>query len=70
LRHRELQTCQKLLRLLPQLVKAPGRIRRVFFGHTHVAVAGRELNGVKFYNPGAAIRHIAFEPVQFDLHEQ
>ncbi len=67
-RHRELQTCQRLLLLLPQLVKTPSRIRRVFFGHTHVAVAGREINGVKFYNPGAAIRHIAFKPVQFDLH--
>lgn len=69
MRHRELQTCQKLLRLLPQLVKMPHKIRRVFFGHTHVAVAGRELNGVTFYNPGAAIRHIAFEPVQFDVTE-
>jgi UDP-2,3-diacylglucosamine pyrophosphatase LpxH len=69
MRHRELQTCQRLLGLLPQLVKVPHKIRRVFFGHTHVAIAGRELNGVKFYNPGAAIRHIAFNPVQFDIHE-
>ncbi len=69
LRHRELQTCQKLLGLLPQLVKTPSKIRRVFFGHTHVAVAGRELQGVKFYNPGAAIHHIAFEPIQFEVNE-
>lgn len=68
-RHRELQTCQKLLWLLPQLVKAPNKVRRVFFGHTHVPVAGRELNGVKFYNPGAAIRHIKFEPIEFEMHE-
>jgi len=69
MRHRELQTCQKLFRLLPQLVNMPHKVRRVFFGHTHVAVAGRELKGVKFYNPGAAVQHIAFEPIQFDVNE-
>ena len=68
LRHRELQTCRKLLGLLPQLVKAPSKIRRIFFGHTHVAVAGRELHGVKFFNPGAAVQHIAFTPIQFDVN--
>ncbi len=68
-RHRELQTCQKLLRLLPQLVNTPSKVRRVFFGHTHVAVAGRELHGVKFYNPGAAVRHITFKPIQFEVKE-
>ncbi len=67
LRHRELQTCQKLLGLLPQLVNMPSKVRRVFFGHTHVAVAGREFKGVKFYNPGAAVRHITFKPIQFDV---
>jgi len=69
MRHRELKTCQKLLGLLPQLVKMPHKIRRVFFGHTHVAVAGRELNGVTFYNPGAAVHHIAFKPIEFDVNE-
>jgi UDP-2,3-diacylglucosamine pyrophosphatase LpxH len=67
LRHRELHTCRRLHGLLPQLVAAPSKVRRVFFGHTHVSVAGREVNGVKFFNPGAAIRHIAFEPVQFNV---
>ncbi len=67
LRHRKVLTCLKLHRLLPQLVERPRGVRRVFYGHTHVSVQGCEVNGVKFYNPGAAIRHIAFQPVQFEL---
>lgn len=67
LRHRKIMTCLKLQGILPQLVDRPQEIRRVFYGHTHVAVPGSEVNGVKFYNPGAAIRHVAFHPVQFEL---
>lgn len=67
LRHRQLQTCQKLYNLLPQLVESPKAVRRVFYGHTHVTVPGREFQGVKFYNPGAAVRHIAFKPIQFEV---
>lgn len=72
LRHRKTLTCLKLHRILPQLVERPLGVRRVFYGHTHVSVQGCEVNGVKFYNPGAAIRHVAFHPVQFDLvpHEE
>lgn len=67
LRHRQVQTCQKLYNFLPQLVETPKLIRRVYYGHTHVPVAGREFQGVQFYNPGAAIRHIAFKPIQFEV---
>ena len=67
LRHRKIMTCLKLQRVLPQLVDQPQGVRRVFYGHTHVAVHGGEVNGVKFYNPGAAIRHVEFHPVQFEL---
>ena len=67
-RHRQIQTCQKLYSLLPQLVDSPKQVRRVFYGHTHVSVAGCEFQGVQFYNPGAAVRHIAFKPIQFEVN--
>ena len=67
LRHRQVQTCQKLYNFLPQLVETPKLVRRVFYGHTHVSVAGCEFQGVQFFNPGAAVRHIAFRPIQFDI---
>lgn len=67
LRHRQLQTCQKLYNFLPQLVETPKQVRRVFYGHTHVSMAGCEFQGVQFFNPGAAVRHIAFRPIQFEV---
>jgi len=67
LRHRPTLTCLKLHRLLPQLVNQPDKVRQVFYGHTHVGVGGREVNGVSFHNPGAAIRHIEFKPIEFTL---
>jgi len=39
-------------------------IRRVVFGHTHRVVNGYELDGVRFYCGGAAIRHVPFDPVE------
>ncbi len=67
MRHRQVQTCQKLYNFLPQLVEKPSLIRRVYYGHTHVSVVGREFQGVRFYNPGAALRHLAFKPIQFEV---
>ncbi len=67
LRHRPTLTCLKLHRLLPQLVGEPEKVRRVFYGHTHLGVSGRKVNGVTFYNPGAAIRHIEFKPIEFTI---
>ena len=68
LRHRPTLTCLKLHRLLPQLVEQPAKVRHVFFGHTHVGIGGRQVNGVAFHNPGAAIRHIEFKPIEFTLN--
>jgi UDP-2,3-diacylglucosamine pyrophosphatase LpxH len=67
LRHQPILTCQKLLSWLPQLSDSPEAIRRVFFGHTHVPVAGLQIGSVRFHNPGAAIRHLSFAPVHFEL---
>ncbi len=68
LRHRPTLTGLKLHRLLPQLVERPEEVRQVFYGHTHVGVGGLEVNGVSFSNPGAAIRHIEFKPIEFTLN--
>lgn len=67
LRHQPRLTCQRLLGWLPQMSHTPEQVRRVFFGHTHVAIAGLQLGDVRFHNPGAALRHLEFTPVSFEL---
>lgn len=67
LRHNAAVTVRKLHGLLAELEEYPRRIRRVFFGHTHVRVDGFSRNGVQFFNPGAAIKHIDFRPVVFSI---
>ena len=43
------------------------RTRRVVFGHTHRLLRGRPYRDRLYYNPGAAIRHVPFEPVQMTI---
>ena len=59
LRHKPLQTCQRLLDAMPELwLPSTVPVQQIYFGHTHVAIHGLEVNGIKFFNPGAALRHM------------
>lgn len=68
--HRPRTTCRKLVELLgvytqPEL----SRVRRVFFGHTHVPIYELPLGQLHFYNPGAALRHLSFAPIHFEVSD-
>lgn len=42
-------------------------VHRVFFGHTHVPIYELPLGSVQFFNPGAALRHLNFAPITFEI---
>lgn len=66
--HRPKATCSRLSEFL-ELEKHPSgpRIERVFFGHTHVPIYELPLGSVHYYNPGAALRHMNFAPITFQI---
>lgn len=66
--HRKRNTCLKLLRWMHhQPEEAVQGIRRVVFGHTHRLISGMWIDGIRFDNGGAAIRHVPFSPVMIEL---
>lgn len=66
--HRKRSTCLRLMRWLNQQPDDVSRgIRRVVFGHTHRLIDGYRVQGIEFYNGGAAIRHVPFCPVNLDI---
>ncbi len=68
LRHKPAETCKLLARAIPDLDKIESQqVKRVYFGHTHVRIDGLEYNGIRFFNPGAALKHVPFEPVEFEF---
>ncbi len=65
LRNRRGKVCNKLSRQLMDMQSHTEGINSVVFGHTHHRLDGWEVAGVRFYNPGAALRYSAFQPVEF-----
>lgn len=66
--HRPRATCMRLMELLklPSQPEHAG-VQRVFFGHTHVPIYELPLGQFHFYNPGAALRHLNFAPISFEI---
>lgn len=66
--HRRRRTFKRLLRYLDHHnCGAHTGIRRVVFGHTHRFIPGLSFAGIRFYNPGATVRGVPFQPVYLDL---
>jgi UDP-2,3-diacylglucosamine pyrophosphatase LpxH len=66
--HRRTQTFQHLLVYLRSKHCGPAEgVKRVVFGHTHRFMSGRPFAGVRFFNPGATVRGIPFQPVVLDM---
>ena len=62
--HRRGRTCQRLLHYLSHHdCGVESGVRRVIFGHTHRYLPGHWFGGVRFFNPGAAVRGVPFQPV-------
>ena len=62
-------TCNKLSRIIEESqLAAWKKVKRVYFGHTHVAADGFMVSGRRFYNPGSGIRFMKYLPHQFVLH--
>ncbi|MEO9931607.1 MAG: metallophosphoesterase [Rhodopirellula bahusiensis] len=62
--HRRRSTCLRLLhwaRQQPHWLHHD--IQRMVFGHTHRCLSGVHVAGIDFYNGGAAVKHVKFEPV-------
>lgn len=71
LHHRQAKTCGKLDRFLLRLLPDDSlrATERVYFGHTHNPIAGRRRSDKTFYNPGSALKHMPFTPLEFELRE-
>jgi UDP-2,3-diacylglucosamine hydrolase len=66
--HRKRSTCLRLIRWLHrQPSESSEGIRRIVFGHTHRLIDGYRVQGMEFYNGGAAIRHVPFSPVTLKI---
>jgi len=70
LAHRRRRTFQRLLTYLTAHHLGPqAGIRRVVFGHTHRYIPGKSFGGLRFYNPGAAVWGVPFQPVFIAGHD-
>jgi UDP-2,3-diacylglucosamine pyrophosphatase LpxH len=70
LRHRPKLTCQRLLGLVDSLPPVSERpVERVYFGHTHAPIFGHEARGIRFFNPGAALKHMRAHPQYFEFDQ-
>ena len=66
--HRRRRTFKRLLRYLDHHDCGHHQgIRRVVFGHTHRYIPGLSFEGIRFYNPGATVRGVPFQPVLIEL---
>jgi predicted MPP superfamily phosphohydrolase len=69
--HRPRATCMRLSELLNLTPYADhSKVQRVFFGHTHIPIYELPLGTIQFFNPGAALRHLNFAPIQFEIDAQ
>ncbi len=70
LRHRPDLTCKRLNTLLGNLtVDSETPVERIYFGHTHAPVFGHESQGIQYYNPGAALKHMRSHPQYFEFDQ-
>lgn len=68
--HRPRTTCRRLTELLGVESRPEfSAVRRIFFGHTHVPIYELPLGPLRFYNPGAALRHLSFAPIRFEISD-
>lgn len=66
--HRPRATCTRLTELLNVASRSEyAGVQRIFFGHTHVPIYELPLGPFHFYNPGAALRHLNFAPITFEV---
>lgn len=69
--HRPRATCARLSELLKLTPFADhSDVQRVFFGHTHIPIYELPIGTVQFFNPGAALRHLNFAPITFEVATQ
>ncbi len=70
IRRRARRTCHLVGQALKNVeVAEPNRVERVYFGHTHQPILGLEQNGLTYFNPGAALKHMKYHLHDFTLEE-
>ncbi|WP_236625046.1 metallophosphoesterase [Rhodopirellula sp. SWK7] len=66
--HRRKRVCMRLLHWIRSQPDWLGSgVQRIVFGHTHRRMGGFRIAGYEFYNAGAAVKHVPFEPIVLDL---
>ena len=66
--HRRKNVCMRLLRWIRSQPDWVGHdVRRIVFGHTHRRLSGVRIAGYEFFNTGAAVKHVPFEPVVLQI---
>lgn len=62
--HRHRNTCLRLLHWMhTQPSDATAGVQQIVFGHTHRRIDALRVDGIQFFNGGAAIQHVPFKPV-------
>lgn len=68
LRHRPQATCEKLSEIVNQFDRQSVEgVQRIFFGHTHVPIQGLKQKQFRFFNPGAALKHMQYQMHYFTI---
>ncbi len=70
IRHIPHRTCGQILKMIECFDSVnSSSVKNIYFGHTHVPINGIEVGGIRFFNPGAALRHMNPRLHQFQLNE-
>lgn len=66
--HRHKNVCMKLMRWIRSQPEWVGEgLQRIIFGHTHRRLGGVRVADYEFFNGGAAVKHVPFEPVVLEV---
>lgn len=64
------RTCRGLLDTLRKMNLADNDdVKKIYFGHTHVAIDGLDVDGIQFFNPGGSLRHLKTHNHQFSFDD-
>lgn len=66
--HRRKNVCMRLVHWIHSQPDWVGDgVQRIVFGHTHRRLDGIRIADYQFYNTGAAVKHVPFDPVVLDV---
>lgn len=66
--HPPKKTCTRLQKFVDtRQAQTRSLIRRVYFGHTHNSIPGLRFGEQFYFNPGATLKNMIYQPIYFEL---